>query len=66
MVQIPERDHEALCYAMSFLAILVDRAGGSVTIPKFSEYNGRNVLVGMEIDRNQDEVRLRFIEPGRN
>jgi hypothetical protein len=45
-------------YLLSFLMILVERAGGRLTIDHLSDYAGREVLLSMALDREQDRVTI--------
>lgn len=49
-------------YLMSFLMILVHRAGGEMTIEKLSEFSNRHILLGMEIFHDADKVVLKTVE----
>ncbi len=43
---------------IAFLAILVERAGGTLTIPRLSEFGGRTFKLGIEVDHKNDSVTL--------
>lgn len=47
-----------LMYLVSFLGILVDRAGGELVIENLSEFSGNDVQLGMFLDKENDRVKL--------
>lgn len=50
-------------YLLSFLMILVHRAGGELSVEKLSEYAGREITLNMELQKDRDRVILKTIEP---
>lgn len=51
-------NQEAISYFLSFLTILVHRAGGRLEIKGLKQYSGTNLELGMEIDLPNDRVIL--------
>lgn len=49
---------EQVSYLLSFLAILVHRAGGTLVIENLSSYANSNLRLGMKIEINHDRVTL--------
>lgn len=49
---------EQISYLLSFLAILVHRAGGQITIEHLSEFSASNLGLGMKLDVENDKVLL--------
>lgn len=45
-------------YLLSFLAILVDRAGGQLVIENLSQYASSNLQLGMKLESENDRVIL--------
>lgn len=52
------QQHEQISYLLSFLAILVHRAGGQLTIEHLSEFSSSNLGLGMKLDVENDKVLL--------
>lgn len=51
-------NREQISYLLSFLAILVQRAGGRMTIEHLSEYSGSDLGLSMKLDVENDRVVL--------
>lgn len=49
---------EQISYLLSFLAILVQRAGGQMTIERLSEFASSNLGLSMKLDIENDRVVL--------
>jgi len=49
---------ERIFYLLSFLAILVQRAGGQMTIEHLSEFSSSNLGLSMKLDVENDRVVL--------
>jgi len=49
---------EQISYLLSFLAILVQRAGGQMTIEHLSEYSSSSLGLSMKLDVENDKVVL--------
>jgi hypothetical protein len=47
-----------ISYLLSFLAILVHRAGGRLTIEKLSEFSASDMGISMKLDVENDRVLL--------
>lgn len=50
------KDISQINYLLSFLAILVDRAGGKLVIENLSHYADSNLQLGMNLDAEKDQV----------
>lgn len=55
---LPKAYLDKLMYLVSFLGILVHRAGGNLTIEHLSEVAGHNFALGINLDPDQDRVTL--------
>lgn len=62
----PEFKAGQLLYLLSFLAILVDRAGGALVIEELSKYAGNNLEILMDLDKENDKVTLRVKKEARH
>lgn len=49
---------DGTAWLLSFLAILVDRAGGEIVIENLSAASGQNLRLGYDLDRGGDRVTL--------
>ena len=45
-------------YLLSFLMIIIHRNGGEIVVEKLSEYSGKNFGLGMDLDVDNDRVRI--------
>ncbi len=54
----PHNTSDEIRYLLSFLAILVDRAGGELTINRLSDYANLNFRLEMKMDKEKDNVIL--------
>lgn len=52
------QQHEQISYLLSFLAILVQRAGGQMTIEHLSEFSSSGLALSMKLDVENDRVLL--------
>lgn len=52
------KDLSQINYLLSFLAILVDRAGGKMVVENLSHYAESNLQLGMNLDFENDRVIL--------
>jgi hypothetical protein len=51
---------EQVLYLVSFLSILVDRAGGFLVIENLSDYAEKNMQLEMDLRPSEDRVILRI------
>ncbi len=51
-------NRDTVAYLLSFLAILVARAGGTLLIKGLSDYSNTNLQLRMNLDTNNDSVTL--------
>lgn len=49
---------DQISYLLSFLAILVDRAGGKLVIDNLSHYSSGDLQLGMKLEIESDRVVL--------
>lgn len=49
---------DQISYLLSFLAILVDRAGGRLVIENLSHYSSSDLQLGMKLESENDRVIL--------
>jgi hypothetical protein len=56
----PVNTSPQISYLLSFLGVLVDRAGGELVIENLSEYASHNLQLGMKLDAEHDRVTLRL------
>ena len=49
-----------IAYLLSFLGILVDKAGGEIIIENLSDYANHDLRLGMKLDTKNDKVTLQL------
>lgn len=57
-MKTPINTSPQISYLLSFLGILVDRAGGELVIENLSSYSNHNLQLGMKLDTENDRVTL--------
>lgn len=58
--------NKGIRYMMSFLGVLVQRAGGSIVIENLSEFAGRDLKLAYDLDVHNDKVTLTITEMKEN
>lgn len=59
---LPATAQEQITYMLSFLMIIVDRAGGEIIIENLSEYAGGNLALNLKLDQENDRAIIKVAE----